>query len=292
MSAPEFLYTAKVHPSDPADGARVDAALRALAKDGVSFLAEASGAFVLRAMTVERLDAVAAALKENHRLPCRFDDPNVAYREILLRPVEVGYTHKPPYGRPQFARVNILFEPNQEDAGNVFKSKIADGAMPQDFISGVEKGVQSVMGEGGFANFPVVDVKATLIDGAFHATDSSALAFEIAGRAATREALNKGRSLLMEPIMKAEVTAPEDYVGSVVDDLASRRGRIGTRQRRDSLVVVTALVPLANMFGYASGLASFTGGKGAFDDGLRSLRGGPDRRRRRPPFPMAAAMRA
>jgi elongation factor G len=154
-----------------------------------------------------------------------------------------------------------VFEPNEAGAGNSFDSHIVGGAVPKEYVPGVEKGIQSVMGSGILAGFPVVDLKATLIDGAFHDVDSSVLAFEIASRAATREALQKGGSVLLEPIMKVEVVTPEEYTGSVIGDINSRRGQIQGQDMRANAVVIDAMVPLSNMFGYVNQLRSFTQGR-------------------------------
>ena len=188
--------------------------------------------------------------------------PQVAYREKLTRRVEKDYTHKKQTGGTgQFARVKIVFEPNTPGAGSAFESKVVGGSVPKEYVPGVEKGINSVMGAGILAGFPVVDVKATLVDGAFHDVDSSVLAFEIASRAAFREALREGSSVLLEPIMKVEVTTPEDYTGSVMGDLLSRRGQVQGQDMRGNAVVINAMVPLANMFGYVNELRSFTQGR-------------------------------
>ena len=188
--------------------------------------------------------------------------PQVAYREAFTQEVTHTYTHKKQTGGTgQFARVKIVFEPNEAGKGNLFESKIVGGAVPKEYIPGVEKGINSVMGAGILAGFPVVDVKATLIDGAFHDVDSSVLAFEIASRAAFRDALQKGGSVLLEPIMKVEVVTPEDYTGSVMGDLLGRRGQVQGQDMRGNAVVINAMVPLANMFQYVNTLRSFSQGR-------------------------------
>ena len=158
----------------------------------------------------------------------------------------------------------ITFEPGEPGSGFVFESAIVGGAVPKEYIPGVEKGLNSVMGSGVVAGFPVVDVKVALVDGKYHDVDSSALAFEIASRAALREALQKGKSVLLEPIMKVEVVTPEDYTGSVIGDLNSRRGQIKGQDMRGNANVVNAMVPLANMFGYVNNLRSFSQGRASF----------------------------
>ncbi|MDF9865601.1 translation elongation factor EF-G [Methylorubrum pseudosasae] len=189
----------------------------------------------------------------------------MAYREKLTRRQEIDYTHKKQTGGTgQFARVKFVVEPNEPGAGFAFESKIVGGAVPKEYIPGVEKGLNSVLGAGVLAGFPVVDVKVELIDGAYHDVDSSALAFEIASRAAFREALQKGGSVLLEPVMKVEVVSPEEYTGSVIGDLNSRRGQIQGQDMRGNANVINAMVPLANMFGYVNQLRSFSQGRANF----------------------------
>ena len=180
-------------------------------------------------------------------------------------PHEVDYTHKKQTGGTgQYARVKFIVEPNEAGKGFEFESKIVGGAVPKEYIPGVEKGLNSVLGAGVVAGFPVVDLKVTLIDGAYHEVDSSALAFEIASRAAFREALQKGKSVLLEPIMKVEVVTPEDYTGSVIGDLNSRRGQIQGQDMRGNANVINAMVPLMNMFGYVNTLRSMSQGRATF----------------------------
>jgi elongation factor G len=191
--------------------------------------------------------------------------PQVAFRERITKPAEVDYTHKKQTGGTgQYARVKFLVEPNEAGKGFEFESKIVGGSVPKEYIPGVEKGLESVLGAGVVAGFPVVDVKVQLIDGAYHEVDSSALAFEIASRAAFREALQKGKSVLLEPIMKVEVVTPEDYTGSVIGDLNSRRGQIQGQDMRGNANVINAMVPLMNMFGYVNTLRSMSQGRATF----------------------------
>src|SRR5882672_1268984 len=176
---------------------------------------------------------------------------DVAYREKITRQVTVDYTHKKQSGGSgQFARVKIVAEPLPPASGFVFENEVVGGAVPQEYVPGVEKGLESVLGSGVIAGFPVVDLKVTLIDGSYHNVDSSALAFEIAGRMALREALQEAKPVLLEPIMKVEVVAPEDYMADVIGDLKSRRGRVTDKNARGAVHVITAMAPLGNMFGY------------------------------------------
>jgi elongation factor G len=211
------------------------------------------------------LDIKVDILKRTYKVDANIGAPQVAYRETLSKKSEINYTHKKQSGGSgQFARVVMTFEPAGAGAGSSFESKIVGGAVPKEYIPGVEKGVESVLTSGVLAGFPVVDVKATLVDGAYHDVDSSALAFEIAARAAFREGLQKGGSVLLEPIMKVEVVTPEEHTGFVMGDLLSRRGQVQGQDMRANAVVINAMVPLSNMFGYVNQLRSGTQGRANF----------------------------
>jgi elongation factor G len=211
------------------------------------------------------LDIYMERMKREYNCEVLAGKPQVAYREAITRRAEINYTHKKQTGGTgQFAKVVIVFEPAEPGAGSSFESKIVGGSVPKEYIPGVEKGINSVMGSGVLAGFPVVDVKATLIDGAYHDVDSSALAFEIASRAAFREGLQKGGAVLLEPIMKVEVVTPEEHTGYVMGDLLSRRGQVQGQDMRANAVVINAMVPLANMFGYVNQLRSGTQGRANF----------------------------
>jgi elongation factor G len=211
------------------------------------------------------LDIKVDILRRTYKVDANIGAPQVAFREKITKSAEIDYTHKKQTGGTgQFARVKFVVEPNEPGKGFEFESRIVGGAVPKEYLPGVEKGLQSVMGAGIVAGFPVVDVKVALIDGAYHEVDSSALAFEIASRAAFREALQKGQSVLLEPIMKVEVVTPEEYTGSVIGDLNSRRGQILGQDMRGNANVVNAMVPLQNMFGYVSQLRSFSQGRAQF----------------------------
>ena len=268
MEFPDPVIEIAIEPKSKADQEKLGIALSKLAAEDPSFRVstdQESGQTILKGMGELHLDIKVDILKRTYKVDANIGAPQVAYRERLTKKVEIDYTHKKQTGGTgQFARVKIIFEPNEAGAGNVFESKIVGGAVPKEYIPGVDKGIQSVMGAGILIGFPVVDVKATLIDGAFHDVDSSVLAFEIASRAATREALQKGGSVLLEPIMKVEVVTPEDYTGSVIGDLNSRRGQIQGQDMRGNANVINAMVPLANMFGYVNQLRSFTQGRANF----------------------------
>ena len=268
MEFPEPVIEIAIEPKSKADQEKLGVALAKLAAEDPSFRVstdQESGQTILKGMGELHLDIKVDILRRTYKVDANIGAPQVAYREKLTKRIEQDYTHKKQTGGTgQFARVKIIFEPNEAGAGNVFESKIIGGSVPKEFIPGVEKGINSVMGAGVLAGFPVVDVKATLIDGAFHDVDSSVLAFEIASRAAFREALQKGGSVLLEPIMKVEVVTPEDYTGSVIGDLNSRRGQIQGQDMRGNANVINAMVPLANMFGYVNQLRSFSQGRATF----------------------------
>ncbi len=268
MEFPEPVIEIAIEPKSKADQEKLGVALSKLAAEDPSFRVstdQESGQTILKGMGELHLDIKVDILRRTYKVDANIGAPQVAYREKLTRRVEQDYTHKKQTGGTgQFARVKIVFEPNDPGAGNVFESKIVGGAVPKEYVPGVEKGINSVMGAGVLAGFPVVDIKATLIDGAFHDVDSSVLAFEIASRAAFREALQKGGSVLLEPIMKVEVVTPEDYTGSVIGDLNSRRGQIQGQDVRGNANVINAMVPLANMFGYVNQLRSFSQGRATF----------------------------
>ena len=268
MEFPEPVIEIAIEPKSKADQEKLGLALAKLAAEDPSFRVstdQESGQTILKGMGELHLDIKVDILRRTYKVDANVGAPQVAYREKLTRRVEQDYTHKKQTGGTgQFARVKIIFEPNEPGAGNVFESKIVGGAVPKEYVPGVEKGINSVMGAGVLAGFPVVDVKATLIDGAFHDVDSSVLAFEIASRAAFREALQKGGSVLLEPIMKVEAVTPEEYTGSVIGDLNSRRGQIQGQDVRGNANVINAMVPLANMFGYVNQLRSFSQGRATF----------------------------
>jgi elongation factor G len=267
MEFPDPVIEIAIEPKSKADQEKLGVALAKLAAEDPSFRVSTdheSGQTILKGMGELHLDIKVDILRRTYKVDANIGAPQVAYREKLTKRAEIDTHKKQTGGTGQFARVKIVFEPNEVGAGNVFESSIIGGAVPKEFIPGVDKGIKSVMGSGILAGFPVVDMKATLIDGAYHDVDSSVLAFEIASRAATREALQKGGSVLLEPIMKVEVVTPEEYTGSVIGDLNSRRGQIQGQDMRGNAVVVNAMVPLANMFGYVNQLRSFSQGRAVF----------------------------
>lgn len=268
MEFPEPVIEIAIEPKSKADQEKLGVALAKLAAEDPSFRVSTdpkSGQTILKGMGELHLDIKVDILKRTYKVDANIGAPQVAYREKLTRAAEVDYVHKKQSGGSgQFAKVKIIFEPAETGAGSSFESKIVGGAVPKEYIPGVEKGINSVMGSGVLAGFPVVDVKATLIDGAYHDVDSSALAFEIAARAAFRQGLKDGGSVLLEPIMKVEVVTPEEHTGFVMGDLLSRRGQVQGQDMRANAVVINAMVPLANMFGYVNQLRSGTQGRASF----------------------------
>jgi elongation factor G len=268
MEFPDPVIEIAIEPKSKADQEKLGVALAKLAAEDPSFRVstdQESGQTILKGMGELHLDIKVDILKRTYKVDANIGAPQVAYREKITRSVTKDYTHKKQTGGTgQFAQVKIVAEPLPPGTGFVFENEIVGGAVPKEYIPGVEKGLQSVLGAGILAGFPVVDLKVSLIDGRYHDVDSSALAFEIASRAALREALQEGKSVLLEPIMKVEVVTPEDYTGSVIGDLNSRRGQIQGQDMRGNANVINAMVPLANMFGYVNTLRSMSQGRATF----------------------------
>ena len=257
-----------IEPKSKADQEKLGVALAMLAAEDPSFRVstdQESGQIILNGVSELHLGNKIDILRRIYEIDANIGAPQVAFRERVTKRAEVDYTHKKLTGRTgQFARVKLIVEPNEPGKGFEFESKVVGGSVPKEYIPGVEKGLNSVLGSGVVAGFPVVDVKVQLVDGAYHDVDSSALAFEIASRAAFREALQKGKSVLLEPIMKVECVTPEDYTGSVIGDLNSRRGQIQGQDMRGNANVINAMVPLMNMFGYVNNLRSMSQGRATF----------------------------
>src|SRR5882757_1708523 len=268
MEFPDPVIDIAIEPKSKADQEKLGVALAKLAAEDPSFRVstdQESGQTILKGMGELHLDIKVDILKRSYKVEANIGAPQVAYREKITKRVTVDYTHKKQTGGSgQFARVKIVAEPLPPAGGFEFENQIIGGSVPKEYVPGVEKGLESVLGSGVLAGFPVVDLKVTLVDGDYHDVDSSALAFEIAGRMELREALQKGGSVLLEPIMKVEVVTPEDYTGSVIGDINSRRGQIQGQDMRGNANVINAMVPLANMFGYVSNLRSMSQGRATF----------------------------
>jgi elongation factor G len=268
MNFPEPVIEIAIEPKSKADQEKLGVALAKMVAEDPSFTVhtdQESGQTIMKGMGELHLDIKVDILKRTYKVEANIGAPQVAYRESLGKVADIDYTHKKQTGGTgQFARVKIKFEPGEQGSGFVFESAIVGGAVPKEYIPGVQKGIESAKDNGLLAGFPLIDFKATLYDGGYHDVDSSVLAFEIAARAAFKELREKGAPKLLEPIMKVEVLTPDEYMGDVIGDLNSRRGQIQGTETRGNAQVVTAFVPLANMFGYINNLRSFSQGRAQF----------------------------
>ncbi|MCE2715665.1 MAG: elongation factor G [Pseudomonadota bacterium] len=268
MEFPEPVIEIAIEPKTKADQEKMSVALSRLASEDPSFRIHSdpeTGQTVMKGMGELHLEIKVDILKREYKVEANIGAPQVAYRETITKSADFDYTHKKQSGGAgQFARVKFTFEPLEPGSGFVFENKIVGGAVPKEYIPGVIKGLESAITTGVVAGFPTIDFKATLIDGAYHDVDSSALAFEIAARAAFREGILKCAPKLLEPVMKVEVVTPEDYMGDVIGDLNSRRGQVTGMDQRGNARIVNALVPLANMFGYVNTLRSMSQGRAQF----------------------------
>jgi len=268
MEFPDPVIEIAIEPKTKADQEKMGMALVRLAQEDPSFRVttdQESGQTILKGMGELHLEIKVDILKRTYKIDANVGAPQVAYRETITRPADIDYTHKKQTGGSgQFARVKMHFEPLPPGSGFSFESKVIGGTVPKEYIPGVEKGVKGSLDNGVLAGFPVIDFKVALMDGAYHEVDSSALAFEIAARAAMKEGLAKAAPKLLEPIMKVEVVTPRDYMGDVIGDLNSRRGRITGQDQRGNAEVINAMVPLANMFGYVNTLRSMSQGRAQY----------------------------
>ncbi len=268
MTFPQPVIEIAVEPKTKADQEKMGIALARLAAEDPSFRVETdfeSGQTIMKGMGELHLDILVDRMRREFKVEANIGAPQVAYRETISREHEIDYTHKKQTGGTgQFARIKLIITPTEPGEGYSFESKVVGGAVPKEYIPGVEKGIKSVMDSGPLAGFPVIDFKVTLIDGAYHDVDSSVLAFEIAARAAMRDGLKKAGAKLLEPIMKVEVVTPEEYTGGVIGDLTSRRGMVQGQDSRANANIIAAFVPLANMFGYINTLRSMTSGRANF----------------------------
>ena len=268
MDFPDPVIEIAIEPRSKADQEKLGVALQKLAAEDPTFRVstdQESGQTILRGMGELHLDIKVDILKRTYKVEANIGQPQVAYRETLGRRTEIDYTHKKQTGGSgQYARIKLVFEPGEQGSGYEFESKIVGGNVPREYIPGVEKGLAAAKENGLLAGFPVIDFKATLTDGDYHDVDSSVMAFEIAARAAFRELRDRAHPKLLEPIMKVEVTTPEDFVGDVIGDLNSRRGMIQGTDQRGNAQVIIAMVPLANMFGYVNTLRSMSQGRAQF----------------------------
>jgi len=268
MIFPEPVIEIAIEPKSKADQEKLGVALGKMVAEDPSFTVftdQESGQTIMKGMGELHLDIKVDILRRTYKVDANIGAPQVAYRESLGRSVEIDYTHKKQTGGTgQFARIKVQFAPGEPGSGFVFESKVVGGSVPKEFVPGVQKGLESVKDNGLLAGFPVIDFSATLVDGAYHDVDSSVLAFEIAARAAFRELRERGAPKLLEPIMKVEVLTPDEYLGDVIGDLNSRRGQIQGTDQRGNAQVITAFVPLANMFGYIGNLRGMSQGRAQF----------------------------
>ncbi|MCX8515521.1 MAG: elongation factor G [Alphaproteobacteria bacterium] len=268
MEFPEPVIDLAVEPKSKADQEKMGVALGRLAQEDPSLRVKSdpeTGQTILSGMGELHLEIIVDRMKREFKVEANVGAPQVAYRETISKQCKIDYTHKKQSGGSgQFARVIMTFEPGERGSGFLFESKVVGGSVPKEYIPGVEKGLNSAITSGALAGFPVVDLKVQLIDGGYHDVDSSALAFEIASRAAFREGMAKGAAKLLEPIMKVEVVTPEDYMGDIIGDLNSRRGQINEMDSRGNARVINALVPLASMFGYVNNLRSMSQGRAQY----------------------------
>jgi elongation factor G len=269
MEFPEPVIEVAVEPKSKADQEKMGIALSRLAQEDPSFRVASdpeSGQTVIKGMGELHLDIIVDRMRREFKVEANVGAPQVAYRETITRRAEIDYTHKKQTGGSgQFARIKIVFQPQEDKAkGNEFVSSIVGGSVPREYIPGVEKGLTSAMETGVLVGFPVINVHAQLVDGAYHDVDSSVMAFEIAARAAFREGMQKAGPALLEPIMNVEVVTPEEYMGDIIGDLNSRRGQVAGMDSRGNARVVEAMVPLANMFGYVNTLRSMSQGRAQY----------------------------
>ncbi len=268
MTFPDPVIEIAVEPKTKADQEKMGIALARLAAEDPSFRVETdleSGQTIMKGMGELHLDILVDRMKREFKVEANIGAPQVAYRETIGHEVEHTYTHKKQSGGSgQYAEVKMIISPTEPGEGYSFESRIVGGAVPKEYIPGVEKGILSVMDNGPLAGFPVIDFKVALIDGKFHDVDSSIMAFEIAARMCMREGMRKAGAKLLEPIMKVEVVTPEEYTGGIIGDLTSRRGMVQGQDTRGNAIVIDAMVPLANMFGYINTLRSMSSGRAQF----------------------------
>ena len=268
MEFPDPVIEVAVEPKSKADQEKMGQALGRLAQEDPSFQVQTdveSGQTVIKGMGELHLDILVDRLRREFKVDANVGAPQVAYRETISQRAEIDHTHKKQTGGAgQFARVKIVFEPLEAGEGFQFENATVGGSVPKDYIPGVERGLQNAREGGVIAGFPVIDFKATLVDGASHDVDSSIMAFEVATRQAFRDGIKKAKPVLLEPVMKVEVVTPDEYMGDIIGDLNSRRGSVGAMDHRGNARVINAEVPLANMFGYVKTLRSMSQGRAQF----------------------------
>jgi len=273
MEFPEPVIEIAVEPKTKADQEKMSTALQRLAAEDPSFRVKVdheSGQTIIAGMGELHLDILVDRMKREFKVEANIGAPQVAYRETITSEADVDYTHKKQSGGSgQFARAQFKMRPSGDNEDGTrqdynFINKIVGGNIPKEYIPGFEKGIVMAKDTGIIAGFPVINIEVELYDGAYHDVDSSALAFEIAARSAFKEAMQKAKPQLLEPMMKVEVVTPEEYMGDIIGDLNSRRGQVSSMDDRGNAKVITAAVPLANMFGYINPLRSMSSGRAQF----------------------------
>jgi elongation factor G len=268
MEFPDPVIEVAVEPKSKADQEKMGVALHRLAQEDPSFRVSVdheSGQTIIKGMGELHLEIIVDRMKREFKVEANVGAPQVAYRETITKTVEHDYTHKKQTGGSgQFAKVKIRFEPLEPGSGFVFENDVVGGTVPKEYVPGVEKGLKLAKESGVIAGFPMIDFKATLIDGQYHDVDSNVMTFDIAARACYREGIPKAGPKLLEPMMKVEVVTPEEYLGDVIGDLNSRRGQVQGMDSRGNAQVVSAMVPLANMFGYVNNLRSMSQGRAQY----------------------------
>jgi len=268
MTFPEPVIEIAIEPKTKGDQEKMSLALQRLSAEDPSFRVETdieSGQTIMKGMGELHLDILVDRMRREFKVEANIGAPQVAYRETIGHAVEHTYTHKKQSGGSgQFGEVKLSIMPTVPGEGFSFDSKVVGGAVPKEYIPGVEKGIRSVMDNGPLAGFPVIDFKVELLDGKYHDVDSSIMAFEIAARMCMREGLKKAGAKLLEPIMKVEVITPEEHTGGIIGDLTSRRGQVQGQDTRGVSIAIEAMVPLANMFGYINTLRSMSSGRANF----------------------------
>ena len=268
MEFPDPVIEVAVEPKTKGDQEKLGVALARLAAEDPSFRVssdEESGQTVIKGMGELHLEIIVDRMKREFKVDANVGAPQVAYRETISKPTDIDYTHKKQTGGSgQFARIKLTFQPQEPGEGYVFENTVVGGSVPKEYVPGVEKGLLDAQASGVLAGFPVIDFKVTLTDGASHDVDSSVMAFEIAARAAFKEAVQKAGPRLLEPVMRVEVVTPEDYMGDIIGDLNSRRGNVSGMDQRGNARVINAMVPLANMFGYVNNLRSMSQGRAQY----------------------------
>ena len=268
MEFPEPVIDIAIEPKDKAASEKMGIALAKLSEEDPTFKTytdQETGQTIIAGMGELHLDIIVDRLKREFKVECNVGKPQVAYKETIREKVKVeGKFIRQSGGRGQYGHVWLEMEPLEPGSGVQFESKIVGGVVPKEYVKPVEDGVREAAESGVLAGYPVIDFKATLVDGSYHEVDSSEMAFKVAGSMAFKEGCRKGKSVLLEPIMKVEVTVPEEYMGDVIGDINSRRGRMEGMEARNGSQVIRGFIPLSEMFGYATDLRSKTQGRGTY----------------------------